>query len=200
MGKLKQRAVEQLGGGVGEHGDDADVHDLGGLLADDVDAQELHVLAAEEQLEEPGLVADDLAAGAVRVQGAADDVVDPLGLEVLLGRADHADLGDGVDPGGQDGGEVGLVPGVEGVAHGDAGLLHAGGGQGGEADDVAGGVDVRDGWCNSGRRRSGARAGPVSSPAAARFSAAVLLDRPAATSTASTQSRPPVSNSSVMSP
>ena len=33
---------------------------------------------------------------------------------------------------------------AEGVADGEAALLHGGGGQGGEADDIAGGVDVRD--------------------------------------------------------
>ena len=102
-------------------------------------------------------------------------------------------------PVGRSGARSVLKPGAEGVAHGDAGLLHAGGGQGGEADDVAGGVDVRDGGAIVGVDGKSPR-GPGSSPAAGRFSAAVLLDRPAATSTASTQSRPPVSNSSVMSP
>src|SRR4051812_40416771 len=60
-GEVEAGAVEQLGGGVGQHGDDADVDDLRGLLAHDVDAQELHVVAAEDQLEEAGLIADDLA-------------------------------------------------------------------------------------------------------------------------------------------
>ena len=65
MGKLKHERLNSSAVQPASMAIDADVHELGGLLADDVHAQELHVVAAEDQLEEAGLVADDLAAGAV---------------------------------------------------------------------------------------------------------------------------------------
>ena len=92
-------------------------------------------------------------------------------------------------PVGRSGAGSVFEPRTEGVAHGHAGLLDAGGGQGGEADHVAGRVDVRHGGADNGRRRVSSPRGPGASPAAGRFSAAVLLERPAATSTASTQQR-----------
>ncbi len=60
----------------------------------------------------------------------------------LLGEADAGDLRDGVDAHGE-----GLVNAFEGVevehvGDGDAALVHAGAGESGEADDIAGGVDI----------------------------------------------------------
>ena len=52
----------------------ADVDQLGRLLADDVDAEQLHVVDAEEQLEEPVVVADDVPARVAGIGGLADDV------------------------------------------------------------------------------------------------------------------------------
>jgi hypothetical protein len=54
----------------------ADVHELGRLLSHHVHAEQQHVAAPEEQLQEPAVVADDPAARIVRVGGAPDDVVD----------------------------------------------------------------------------------------------------------------------------
>jgi hypothetical protein len=54
------------------------VHQLGGLLAHDVNPKEPHVAAAEDQLQEACLVADDLAARKVGIARAADDDVDAL--------------------------------------------------------------------------------------------------------------------------
>ena len=46
---------------------------------------------------------------------------------------------------------------AEGVAHGDAALLHGSGSQRGEADDVAGGVNVGDRGAVIARRRGCSR-------------------------------------------
>src|SRR5437667_5812637 len=49
-----------------------DVDQLAGTLADDVDAEQLAGLAVKDQLEEPGDVAEDLAAGDLLVARLAD--------------------------------------------------------------------------------------------------------------------------------
>src|SRR4051812_22557421 len=52
-----------------------DVHELGGALADAVDAEELAAVSLDEQLDDAVAVADDLAARVVAIEGAADDEV-----------------------------------------------------------------------------------------------------------------------------
>ena len=69
-----------------QQGRQADVDQLGRLLADDVDAEQLHVAGPEEELEEPVVVADDLAPGVGGVRGPAGDVGDLLLDQLLLGR------------------------------------------------------------------------------------------------------------------
>src|SRR5262249_58690625 len=65
-------------------------------------------------------------------------------LQLLLGRAGHRTFRHGVDAIRQDAREIELVLDVERVDHRDARLLPRGRGQRGEADHVAGRVDVRD--------------------------------------------------------
>jgi hypothetical protein len=71
-------------------------------------------------------------------------VIDPFCLELLLSGTDHADLGDRVDAGEQEPGKRGLPPLGKGMAHGHAGLFHAGGRKRRKTDDVASRVDMRD--------------------------------------------------------
>src|SRR5437016_3013307 len=78
-----------------------DVDQLAGTLADDVDAEQLAGLAVKDQLEEPGDVAEDLAAGDLLVARLAD-LVGRGGLgQLLFGLADHRDLRDRIDPVGE---------------------------------------------------------------------------------------------------
>ena len=70
---------------------------LGGLFADDMDAEKPHVILGEEELEETFIVADDPTAGIVGVCGASGDIGDALGLERLLGVAGHRTFGYGID-------------------------------------------------------------------------------------------------------
>ena len=138
--------VDEDGGGLAEQeGGEADVDEVGGLFAEHMDAEESHVVGVEEEFEEALLVADDEAAAVLSVEGAADDIGDFFLAEGFLAFAGAGALGDGVDAEREDAGEVGFVFEVEGVAHGDAALLHGGGGEGREADDIAGGVDVGEG-------------------------------------------------------
>src|SRR5262249_53604750 len=120
----------------------ADVNDFRGLFAQDVDAEELHVIGTKKQFQKAGTVADDLAAGIGRVGRLTGHIGDTLGGQAFLGFAGHGTLGDGVNAIGEDPRQPLAVFQIEGVDHGNAGLLHRGGGQGRVADDVPGGIDV----------------------------------------------------------
>ena len=114
--------------------------------------------AVEDELHHAGEVAHDLTARVLAVEGAPDLVVDALGAAGLLGLArPWPPRGSCTRRSGKMASHARLVLQVERVAHGDAGLLHRGGGERGEADDVAGRVDVRD-----------ARSGSARSPATGR--------------------------------
>src|ERR1043166_6401294 len=125
----------------GHHGL-ADVQNLGRALADDVDAEYLARLAVEDDLQASGGVAAYLAAGYLAVVCDADLVGHVLVRQLLLGLADEGDFRNGVDA-VRVVGRVGLELTAEGEAGGDAPLLHRDRGEGGEADHVADGVDVR---------------------------------------------------------
>src|SRR6202047_4770992 len=78
-----------------------DVDQLARTLADDVDAEQPAGLAMKDQLQEPGYVAEDLAAGDLLVARLAD-LVGCRGLgQLLLVLADHRDFGDRVDAVGE---------------------------------------------------------------------------------------------------
>ncbi len=87
----------------------ADVDELGGAIADDVHAQQLLGVGREEQLHRAVGLADDLPARVVVVGGASHLVVDAARAQIVLGGADHRDLGDGVDPERRQRRDLGLV-------------------------------------------------------------------------------------------
>ena len=126
----------------GEHGL-ADVNELGGARPDGVHTQQTPVLAVEEELEQPAVVPQDLAAGDLAVARHPGLVRDlPIG-ELALGGAHHRDLGDGVDPDR----EVAAhrwCRDAEGVTGGEPALLGRGGSKARIADDVACCEDVGD--------------------------------------------------------
>src|SRR6266436_1216746 len=119
----------------------ADVDQLARPFADDVDAEQLAGLAMKDQFQEPGNVAEDLAAGDLLVARLAD-LVGRGGLgPLLLVLADHRDFRDRVDAVGEALGRA-LRLDPEGVAHGEPALLHRSRGECGEPDHVADGVDI----------------------------------------------------------
>ena len=138
-------------------------------------------LAAEDQLQEARRVADDLAARDVGVAGAARRRSRrPAPAAPLRSPRPCSPRGSCRCPSGRSGRDLALEPRAEGVAHGHAGLLDAGGGQRGGTDDVARGVDVRDGGLVLRvHRDQAALAGRDSGRA--EVEVAVLLLRPAAT-------------------
>src|SRR5687767_8432461 len=78
------------------HDHHPDVQKLRGILSDDVDAEQLESLALEDDLDEALGVADDLSAGVVAVERAAQLVVDALFLALLFRQPDRGDFRDGV--------------------------------------------------------------------------------------------------------
>ena len=59
---VEARAIEEVSGGLREHRDQSDVHDFCGLFTQDVNAQQAHIFAAKQQLQETGFVSHDAAA------------------------------------------------------------------------------------------------------------------------------------------
>ena len=120
----------------------ADVDQLGRLRAHAVDAEQRARLAVEDHLEEAAVVAEDLPAGDLRVARDADFVGDLLLGELLLGRADHRDLGDRVDAVGEARGRR-LRLEAEHRADREAALLRARRRKRRETDHIARRRDVR---------------------------------------------------------
>ena len=77
---VEARAIEQVGAGFGEHREQSALDDLGRLLADDVDAEQPHVVSPEQQFQEARVVADDAPARVVRVARPARDEVHALAV------------------------------------------------------------------------------------------------------------------------
>ncbi len=115
--------------------------EFGGAGADDVDAEELAGLLVDEHFEHADGVAEELAAGNFAVLGDAGFVGDAGVGELFFIFSDHGDFGDGVDAVGEELGDGGGFD-AEGVTGGEAALFHGDRGEGGETDDIAGGVDV----------------------------------------------------------
>ena len=152
----------------------------------------LRVLAVEEELQHPAVVAEDSAAGDLAIAGQADLVGDFLPSQPVLRQADHRDLGDGVDADG----EVGrhrLAVDAEGEARRQPALLAGGGREAGEADGVAAarmcGTLVCDRSLTTIRPRSSAM-----SPAFSRCSVSEATTRPTANSATSAMIRLPDSS------
>src|SRR5881396_2145674 len=120
----------------------ADVDQLGGAVAEDVDAEQLQGGAVEDELQQPFQIADDLPTRDLLVEGAADLVGNPFLGQLFLGLAYRGDLGDRVDAVGQHRGQGGLLH-AESVTGGEPALLHGRGGQRRKADHIPSGIDVR---------------------------------------------------------
>ena len=70
----------------------AQANHFGGYVAEAVDAEQLAVVGAEDQLQQPAVASDDPACGGGQV-AAADRVGDAGGLDLLFGRPDAGYLG-----------------------------------------------------------------------------------------------------------
>src|SRR5580700_8828138 len=116
---------------------------LARALADDVDAEQLAGLAVKYQLQEPGNVAEDLAAGDLLVASLADFIGSGGFAQLLLVFPDHRDFRNRVDPVRKALGDA-LRLDPEGVAHRQPALFHRGRGECGEPDDVADRVNAGD--------------------------------------------------------
>ena len=122
----------------------SDVNELGRSLTDGVNSEEFQAFGIEEEFEHAVGVPQDLPAGNFAIACEADLVRNALRREFLLGRSDHGNLGDGVDTEGKFAGALARRD-ATGMAGGAAPLLARGRGERGEADDVARGVDMRNG-------------------------------------------------------
>src|SRR5262249_26081408 len=129
--------------GIGQHGHHPDVDQLCRLLPDGVHAQQLHVLAPEQEFEKAVFGADDPAARVGVVGPTPDDVVYTLLLEGFFVLADHPDLWYGGNARRQEAKPVAGSRFAESMPDSEASLLHARGSQSRETDHVSGGVYVR---------------------------------------------------------
>jgi hypothetical protein len=121
----------------------ADVDDLGGLLAEAVDAEDLQRLAVEQDLEHADGVAGDLRAGDGLERRLGDLVGHLGGGQFALGLADGADLRHRVDAGGEFLDQRPVALAVGDVGADEAALVVTGAGQCRRPGDVADRVDVR---------------------------------------------------------
>ena len=120
----------------------ADMDKFGGLIAERMDAEQSHVATAENELQEAICVANDPAASSGIVRTTAYEVRHSFLPERLLGLADHTDLWDGIDSGGEYVGKLGSELVTEGIADRPPPLFHAGGRQRGKANHIARCIDV----------------------------------------------------------
>ena len=98
QGRVVEHGVHQVvDGAAAAHDGLADVHQFGGVGAEDVDAEDLAGVGVHDQLQHPVRVAGDLAAGQFAVAGDADLERDGLGGQVGLELPAVGDLRDRVD-------------------------------------------------------------------------------------------------------
>src|ERR1700674_3904104 len=122
----------------------ADVDEFGGVFADDADAKELLIGAGKDELEHACGVSGDVTSGVVFIESAANDVVNFLFLAGFLGLTSGRYFRNRVNAHGEQRGDALFVLQPKSVADGNAALLHGSGSQGGETDDVAGGINMRN--------------------------------------------------------
>src|SRR6266850_3152093 len=122
----------------------SNVDEFGGVFADDADAEKFSVGAGENELEHTCGIAGDVSTRVVRVESAADNVIEFLFLAGFFGFSSGGDFRNGVNAHGQQRCDALLVLQMKRVADGDASLLHGSGSERGETDHVARGVDVRN--------------------------------------------------------
>src|SRR3989454_804387 len=119
----------------------ADVDNLRGARADDMNAQKLEALGIEQELQQALLITEHLALGQLGVLGDARLVGYFRRGQLLLGLTDHRDFGDCIDAERQQLWGV-TERSAEHVATSQPPLLHRRAGQRGEADNVPRRVDV----------------------------------------------------------
>src|SRR6266446_4329120 len=98
----------------------ADVDELGGVFADDADAEKFSVGASEDEFQHACGVASDMAPRIVLVKSAADNVVEFLFFAGLFSFSGGGDLRNGVNPHGQDRCDALFVLQMKSVAYSDA--------------------------------------------------------------------------------
>src|SRR5262245_45226658 len=141
---VEDRVDEEVDVAAEAEAGQSDVNQLAGELADDVHAEELAAGDLEDHFDHPLGVADNLATAMVAVFVLADDVRNICVFAFFFGFAHLGNLRDRKDAGRKNRGKLGLVVQAKSVAHGEATLLHAGAGQGGRSDYVAGDIDAGD--------------------------------------------------------
>src|SRR5271154_3092955 len=102
------------------------MNELGGIFADDVDAEQLAIAAPEQQLHQAGGVARDQAASVVLVVGTPDDVVNFLFLAAFLRFTDGRNFRNRIYAHGKHRGQALFVVKLESMADGYAPLFHRG--------------------------------------------------------------------------
>src|SRR5262249_56613752 len=110
--------------------------ECGGYIADGADAENLFSILIEDEFEQAGSIAGNMAASVVGVAGppyAIRNVLLPAGV---FGFARGGDFRNRVDAHGQHGGHALFVGEAESVADGNSPLLHGGRSQRGKADDI----------------------------------------------------------------
>ena len=118
----------------------ADVHDLGCLITEAVDAEDFQRVAMEQDLEHADGVAGDLGACGVLEEGLPHFVGNARFGQFALATPHRADLGDGVDAGRHLIDELELL--AQQIGRGEAALIIGSRGQARPADDIAHGIDV----------------------------------------------------------
>ncbi len=122
----------------------ANVDEFGGVFADDADAKKFFVSTGEDELEQSCGISGDVATRVVGVKSAAHDVVDSLFLARFFGLAGGGNLGNGVNPHGEQRSNALFVLQTKCVADGDAALFHRSGSKRGKSNDVACGINMWD--------------------------------------------------------
>ena len=122
-----------------------DVDDLGRAGPEAVDAKDLQRFSVEQELEHADGAAEDLGSGEAFELGVSDFVGDLGGGELAFGPPERTNFGAGVDAGGDLADIVSAGDPLDQVSRGVSSLSVSGAGQRRGTDQVADGVDVRNG-------------------------------------------------------
>ena len=98
---------------------------FGRLFANDMDAEQSHVVLPKDQLQQTAFIADNLAARIIGITRPTDDVADALRLQRLFGFTSHARLRNRVNAGRQNRCDHVFVVKLERDAYREARLFHA---------------------------------------------------------------------------
>src|SRR6266513_3913477 len=122
---IETGAVEQVGAGLGHHRDQTEMNKFRRLFANDMDAEQSHVVLAEDQFQQTAFIADNLAARIIGITRPTDHVADALRLQRLFGFTSHARLWNRVNAGRQHRCDHVFVVKLERDAYREARLFHA---------------------------------------------------------------------------